>query len=456
MSGISLDFKDNPVVVPGDGTGKEVGNILDRDHNAYLNRLYLYNGTNTRTQISASGGGSFVTNLGVDNIQPAGAIPFGSGVAKDVASDQANLSWNNTTKTLFATNSNFTNTTINTLTVNNLAGASRSTIVASTANTAAPRYSLVAGAPNAGLIKTLTFGPNMSVVDTPNDDILIDSLAGGGGGIASAGGPGASLVVNPTTVRRITSPLGSINVNEAGSAVELETAITSAGAGASIIHADGRRTKSLTSTGGSVNISLPDPNTVNLEVNPSGVVQSKAGASPRESLVDAGLVKRLLSGNAGLVITDNTDYLTLTIPPAVVSVDPAFFPATFAPIPNQTTTGGATLSFNATLNKAVANVTAGQSVVMLFKMGALDTVTSYWIGARVYSNTNGATSQAIISVNGVDVTADVADHINTPPGYGFGSFAIPSAVVGANSIRITFTASAPTTFDFYDLGIMRA
>jgi hypothetical protein len=340
MSGISLDFKDNPVVVPGDGTGKEVGNILDRDHNAYLNRLYLYNGTNTRTQISASGGGSFVTNLGVDNIQPAGAIPFGSGVAKDVASDGTNLNWDNATKTLNVKNitnvaggvNNFGDTNITNL---NVTGTTTglANIVQSTNVTDEParRISLVATAPNAGKIKTLTLGPNMSFTNTEAGNLLIDSLAGGGGGVAPVSDAGGvSLVAAATSIRSLTSPNSSVTRVIAGNDVQLETNITSAGAGTTLL-ANGRQTRSLTSTGTSVTITNTGT-TVNLEVNPTGIVtNTNDGVAPLVTTAiigaPAGRVKGL-TGAGGIVVTDNGTYVSISPNLPSYAVHPLFIAGT--------------------------------------------------------------------------------------------------------------------------------
>lgn len=323
MAGISLDFKGNPVVVPGDGTGREVGAILDRDNNAYMNRLYLYNGTGTRTQISASGGGSFVTNLGVDNIQPAGAIPFGSGVAKDVESEGA-FTYNKTTNTLnvenFVATGNTTtnnllvtnNTTINNVTFGGGTVLGLSNLVQSAGPTAGNTVSLVANGVNAGKIKTLTLGANMTFADTPSGDLQIDSLAGGGGGIAAAAGAGAppnpaSLVLNATTVRNLSSPTNSVTRVVNGNNVELEANITSVGAGTSLM-ANGSQIKSLTSTGTSVAITNTGT-TVNLEVNPSGVVQDTAGGQIPLTL--NGQVKRI-QGTNGISVTDFNSYVSIS------------------------------------------------------------------------------------------------------------------------------------------------
>lgn len=92
MAGIRKDFARNDVVVAGRGmvVPKELGTILDREHNAYFNDVYYYNGVTSTypstdrqslraklfTQTITATSGTITAKEGTIVLEPTGAATY--------------------------------------------------------------------------------------------------------------------------------------------------------------------------------------------------------------------------------------------------------------------------------------------------------------------------------------------------------------------------------------------
>jgi len=348
-AGIAKDFRMNAVVSPGDGTGKELGTLVDREHNIYVNRLFIYGGGTTPTEFNPSGGGgsgNFVTDV-TDTLQPAGVIPFASGTARDVKIDPL-FHYDPATPgggTVYAPHFSGDITGANNITTNNFTSNTTAVfngtsvfnggitindgvtgidhIVQSVpvveASGVAGRMKLVTQAGDnplaLGLIRGLVVGPNMTIAEA-GGLVTLDSLAGGGGGVSSVGG-GASLVVDPTHIRSLTSADSSITRTQNANDVNLAMNLTTAGAaGPGDLVANTHQVKEITSTGGSVVVTNTGT-TVNLEMNPAGIVQS-TGSTGLSQVTDAsgpeapqGQVKTVTSVDNSISIANYGRYYSI-------------------------------------------------------------------------------------------------------------------------------------------------